>query len=195
MKSIPPSAAAVFTATPDEDLMLLVAGGFIEAPASELFRRHNRALYNFMVWQCQGNFAMAEDITQRAWEKLLTRCSQYTPQAAFRTFLFQIARNLWLDHNRSAAESLREPLDASREPLPADDLSPEDELVLRRDLERVHQALMALPFSQREVVVLRFFSGMSVEDIGHTVGAGFETVRSRLRYAFIRLRQELDGAA
>lgn len=179
---------------PDEDLMLLVAGGFIEAPATELFRRHNRALYNFVAWQCQGNIAAAEDITQRTWEKLMTRCGAYTPQSAFRSFLFQIARNLWLDLNRSAAESLRETLDETHAELPADDLTPEAEFGLSQNLDRVHQALMALPFSQREVVVLRFFSDMSLEEIAHTVGTGFETVKSRLRYAFTRLRQELEAS-
>jgi RNA polymerase sigma-70 factor (ECF subfamily) len=124
----------------------------------------------------------------------MTRCGAYTPQSAFRSFLFQIARNLWLDLNRSAAESLRETLDETHAELPADDLTPEAEFGLSQNLDRVHQALMALPFSQREVVVLRFFSDMSLEEIAHTVGTGFETVKSRLRYAFTRLRQELEAS-
>lgn len=180
---------------PDEDLMLLVAHGVIEAPATELFRRHNRALFNFIAWQCQGNTSEAEDITQRTWEKLMTRCADYRPQAAFRTFLFQIARNLWLDLRRSAGESLRSELDESHTEAPKDDLSPEAELALRQNLAQVHKALLALPAQQREVVVLRFFSDMSLEEIAHTVGEGFETVKSRLRYAFTRLRRELEGAA
>ena len=180
---------------PDEDLMLLVASGIIEAPATELFRRHNRALYNFIAWQCQGNAAEAEDIAQRSWEKLMTRCADYKPQAAFRTFLFQIARNLWLDLRRSSAESLRDPLDETHPETPDHDLTQEAELVLRQNLAQVHKALLALPANQREVVVLRFFSEMSLEEIAHTVGEGFETVKSRLRYAFTRLRRELEEAA
>ncbi|MDO6388303.1 MULTISPECIES: sigma-70 family RNA polymerase sigma factor [Uliginosibacterium] len=188
------AAPADLAALPDEDLMLLVASGIIEAPATELFRRHNRALFNFIAWQCQGNLAEAEDIAQRSWEKLMTRCADYRPQAAFRTFLFQIARNLWLDLRRSAGESLREELDEQQPDIPADYLDPEAELALHQDLGRVHEALLALPANQREVVVLRFFAEMSLEEVAHTVGEGFETVKSRLRYAFARLRRELEGA-
>lgn len=190
------NTAAELAALPDEDLMLLVANGIIEQPATELFRRHNRALFNFVAWQCRGNTQEAEDITQRTWEKIMTRCADYTPQAAFRTFLFQIARNLWLDLRRSAAESLRDELDeAHPDTAPSEDLAPDAELVLRQNLAQVHKALLALPPNQREVVVLRFFSEMSLEEIAHTVGEGFETVKSRLRYAFARLRRELEAQA
>lgn len=192
---MPESAIADLATLPDEELMLLVARGIVEQPATELFRRHNRALYNFVAWQCQGNLAEAEDITQRTWEKLMTRCADYTPTAAFRTYLFQIARNLWLDLRRSAAETQREALDDAHLEVPSEDLTPEAEQVLRQNLNQVHKALLALPAAQREVVVLRFFSDMSLEEVAHTLGEGFETVKSRLRYAFARLRRELESSA
>lgn len=187
--------AAELATLPDEDLMLLIANGVIEQPATELFRRHNRALFNFVAWQCHGNTHEAEDITQKTWVKLMTRCADYKPHAAFRTFLFQIARNTWLDQRRSAAETLRDELVEEHEALPDTDLSPEAEHALRQNLGRVHKALLTLPAVQREVVVLRYFSDMSLDEIALTVGEGFETVKSRLRYAFARLRRELEGLA
>jgi RNA polymerase sigma-70 factor (ECF subfamily) len=51
---------------------------------------------------------------------------------------------------------------------------------------------MGLPAPQREAVALRFFADMSLEDIASTVGVGFETVKSRLRYAFRQLRDVLE---
>jgi RNA polymerase sigma-70 factor (ECF subfamily) len=196
MSDAPSSApVSVLSKLPDEDLMVLVANGVIEGPATELFRRHNRALFNFVAWLCQGNAAEAEDITQRAWMKLMTRCADYSPQAAFRTFLFQIARNTWLDVKKSAFEQHKDVFDEAQLQLPADDLTPDAELALRQNLHSVHKAMLALPAQQREVVALRFFSDMSLEEIAHTVGEGFETVKSRLRYAFARLRRELEGAS
>ncbi|MBK9614724.1 MAG: sigma-70 family RNA polymerase sigma factor [Uliginosibacterium sp.] len=183
------------TGLPDEELMLLVANGVVEAPATILFRRHNRAMYNFIAWQCQGNTHEAEDIAQKTWVKLMTRCGDYQPQAQFRTFLFQIARNTWLDQARSAQHRAHDELDEFHADLPGEDLSPEHELRLRQNLAQVHQALLALPTPQREVVVLRFFSEMSLDEIAHTVGTGFETVKSRLRYAFIHLRRALETVA
>lgn len=68
-------------ALPDEDPMLLAARGIVAQPAGDLFRRHDRVLYHFFARQCQWNPAEAEDITQRTWEKLMTRCADYRPQA------------------------------------------------------------------------------------------------------------------
>lgn len=126
----------------------------------------------------------------------MTRCADYKPQAAFRTFLFQIARNLWLDLRRSAAESQRAELDDSRPEAPTGgfgagsrtDTAPES---------RPGAPGLARPARQwcAKLVVLRFFSEMTLEEIAHTVGEGFETVKSRLRYAFTRLRRELEAQA
>ncbi|MGO4153454.1 RNA polymerase sigma factor [Cupriavidus sp. YAF13] len=175
--------------------MLLVANGLIEQPVAELFRRHNAALYNYVAWLCQGNTGEAEDVAQKTWVKLMTRCADYQPSAALRTFLFQIARNTWLDQLRGAYERQRDTLDETHLAMPVDDLSPEAEAQLRQNLQSVRQALLALPAAQREVIVLRFFNEMSVEDIALTLGEKFETIKSRLRYAFARLRENLVATA
>jgi RNA polymerase sigma-70 factor (ECF subfamily) len=174
---------------PDEDLMVLITQGIVEVPVAELFRRHNRALFNFIAWSCQGNVAEAEDICQKTWLKLM-HCASYQPSAAFRTFLYQIARNLLIDARRSAYAQ-HDALDEHEDHVPESDITPEVELGLRQNLHRVRQALMTLPVLQREVVVLRFFAELSLEEIAAAVGVGFETVKSRLRYAFVHLRREL----
>lgn len=190
MTATPPLATL-----PDEDLMLLVARGIVREPAAELFNRHNRALFNYIAWLAQGNLGEAEDIAQSTWIRVLSRCGDYAPTAAFRTFLFQIARNLWLDARGSAWQRTSVAEDAAPEPSDDGDLSPETELALQQDSQRVHRALLTLPAQQREAVALRFFADMSVDDIAATVGVGFETVKSRLRYAFRHLRAELERVA
>lgn len=178
---------------PDEDLMVLIANGVIEQAAHELFRRHNRQLYNFMAWMCQGNGHEAEDVTQKTWLRILTRCADYQPRAAFRTFLYQIAHNCWLDGRKQMYEASRSALDEAME-LPADGPGPEQEWHLQQNVQRVRETLMRLPVAQREVIVLRFFSEMSLEDIAVATGEGYETVKSRLRYAYARLRSELESS-
>lgn len=194
-----PAAGALSEAS-DEDLMLLVARGFVREPATELFRRHNRALFNFVAWLSGGDLREAEDVAQTAWMRLMTRCADYRPTAAFRTFLFQIARNAWLDARGSAWSTRRVDSssgdgggidDAGGLDDEAPELTPEAELGLRQDLERVRVAMLGLPHAQREVVVLRFYSEMALEEIAGVVGVGFETVKSRLRYATRALRTAL----
>jgi RNA polymerase sigma-70 factor (ECF subfamily) len=185
----PPSPGTL----PDEDLMTLIAQGIVAEPVAELFRRHNRALFNFIAWSCRGDSDEAEDICQKTWLKLM-RCTNYQPSAAFRTFLYQIARNTLLDVRKSAYAQHETLDDEARISIPDNDLTPEAELSLRQNLYRVHRALMNLPVLQREVVVLRFFSELTLEEIAASVDAGFETVKSRLRYAFAHLRRELGQA-
>lgn len=172
--------------------MLLVARGFVREPATELFRRHNKALFNYLAWLSGGDLREAEDTAQATWLKLMSRCADYRPEAAFRTFLFQIGRNAWLDVRGSAWHARRGEL-PDELPEDEDDLSPEAELSLRQNLQRVHQVLLTLPHPQREVVVLRYFADMPLEEIATTVGAGFETVKSRLRYAYQGLRSALEA--
>jgi RNA polymerase sigma-70 factor (ECF subfamily) len=176
----------------DEDLMRLIGQGIIAPPIAELFRRHNRALFNFIAWQCRGDIGEAEDICQKTWVKLMQYPGDYRPTAAFRTFLYQIARNALIDAQRSAYARQREPLDEAVLAVPDEDLSPEAEASLKQNIGQVHQALMDLPAAQREVIVLRFFSDMTLEEIAALTGVGFETVKSRLRYGFARLRQTLE---
>lgn len=198
---------------PDEDLMVLVARGLVQEPATELFARHNRDLFNFLAWLCGGNLAEAEDLAQKTWLKLISRCGDYRPgAAAFRTWLFQIARNAFLDARRSAGERLRDDIDVesaierggAAEPphgMPAGTpahgaaSSPEAELLAGESSRLLHAALMTLPVAQREVVVLRYFGNLTLEEVSITVGAGVETVRSRLRYAYRALRSRLGAGA
>lgn len=183
---------------PDEDLMLLVARGFISEPANELFNRHHRALFNFLAWLCRGNLAEAEDLAQKTWENLITRGGNYAPTARFRTYLFQIGRNAWLDQQRASERCLRDEMPPDTVPSDPDTRYAPDPLQARLDAHRqaaLQDALCALPFAQREVVVLRYFADMSLEEIAQTVGAGFETVKSRLRYAFAALRRTLGNEA
>ena len=175
--------------------MLMIARGIIAQPVAELFERHNHALFNFIAWLCQGNLAEAEDICQKVWVKLMQYSGEYKPTAAFRTFLYQIARNALIDNKRGAYEQRRETLQESSLTDSEHDITPETELHLKQNMRQVQQALLQLPAPQREVIVLRFFNDMSLHEIAEIADVGFETVKSRLRYAFTHLRRELERSA
>src|SRR5690606_8404816 len=153
MPTPPASPSTGLAELPDEDLMLLVARGLVQEPATELFTRHNRALYNFLAWLCGGNLAEAEDLAQKTWLKLISRCADYQPgKAVFRTYLFQIARNGFLDARQAAGERLREDVDVDDA---VDDSmgNPEAVMLAGESRSLLHAALMSLPVAQREVIV------------------------------------------
>lgn len=58
----------------------------------------------------------------------------------------------------------------------------------------IRAALTRLPSSQRQVVELAFFSGLSYPEIADRVGVPLGTVKSRLRLALERLRSTLTGS-
>jgi RNA polymerase sigma-70 factor (ECF subfamily) len=68
---------------------------------------------------------------------------------------------------------------------------PENMIVAKRRLERISDAVERLPAAQREVFLLHEGGELTLEEIGALTGAGRETVKSRLRYALARLREEL----
>lgn len=54
-------------------------------------------------------------------------------------------------------------------------------------------ALAALPLEQKDALLLRFESGLGLDDIGKLAGVSRETVKSRLRYATRKLKQALSS--
>ncbi|MCX7146454.1 MAG: hypothetical protein NT042_09685 [Sulfuritalea sp.] len=77
-------------------------------------------------------------------------------------------------------------------PAPAD-TQPERLLERAQLAGRLLVAIEALPAAQREAFLLATEGGLTVEEIGNATGTGFETAKSRLRYAYSRLRTELGN--
>ncbi|HKY91007.1 MAG TPA: sigma-70 family RNA polymerase sigma factor, partial [Nevskiaceae bacterium] len=70
-------------------------------------------------------------------------------------------------------------------------LEPEAATSGNERLRRVLDAVARLPFEQREAFLLKEEGGLSLEEIAEATGVGRETVKSRLRYALAKLREEL----
>ncbi len=186
----------------DESLMLSYRDGDLLA-FKELYRRHSKGLYVFIAWRSPRK-EWVDEIAQDSWANLHQARARYYPQASFRTYLFQIARNRLIDQlrqqQRTVLASELGPCDDEGERFDAladawhDGASPESTLSEKQQLERLHRALRALPDEQRESLVLQQFNGISLEEISSLVSAPVETVKSRLRYAMRKLRQQLDNS-
>lgn len=177
----------------DEELMLRYRDGELEA-FHELYRRHSQGLYRFVAWRSPRR-SWADEIVQDAWASLHAARATYLPQpqASFRTYLYQIARNRLVDLLRQRGEQ-PETGEAS-ETLPHEGVSPEQSVERRQQQALLHAAIAALPYEQKEALVLQQFSAMSIADIAQVTQAEPETVKSRLRYAMQKLRAQLAQAA
>ncbi|HSD52670.1 MAG TPA: RNA polymerase sigma factor [Burkholderiales bacterium] len=181
--------------TPDEELMLAYRGG--DAAAFDaLYARHKGGVFRYLRRQ-SGNAAIAEELFQDVWMRLIDARARYEPQAKFTTWLYTIAHNRLMDHFRTLKRAALVSYDDADDPPPepvADTPQPEEMLTRKQDAGRLLAAIDALPAAQREAFVLQQEGDLSVEEIAVATGVNRETAKSRLRYAMAKLRAQLVPA-
>lgn len=187
-------AATPETGTSDETLMLAWVAGDVGA-FEQLYGRHRQRLYRFLLRQLR-NGALADELFQDIWQKVIAARAGWRPEAAFATWLFRIAHNRLADHWRAQQYRPAAPddADARAERVP-DPHTPERQLSAFEERRQLQLALDELPPEQREVVLLRLEQELTLEEIGEITGVGRETVKSRLRYAMDKLRAKLGTVA
>ena len=179
----------------DRELMVAFQEGDPEAFA-RIYDRHARMLLNFFYKMCYDR-ALAEDLTQETFLRLIRHRERYRPQATFRTYLFTVARNLLIDRHRSrkaAPKSVSADRRISEDGATVGDLLEAQErdsvevLAEREAGAEVRTALEKLPDAQREVFVLAVDRGLKYREIAEVLGVPEGTVKSRMNAATTRLR-------
>jgi RNA polymerase sigma-70 factor (ECF subfamily) len=181
------------------DEMLLSAYREGDAVAFEaLLGRYRGPLFN-VVLRAVRDRGRAEEIYQDVWLKVIERCDEFRGDAKFSTWLYAIARNLCIDHQRKMKfrlhASLDQPQPGSAHPIAdrAPNPGPSTEALAAGGLlkERIASAVERLPDEQREVFLLRQLQGLAFHEIAEVVGVPANTVKSRMRYALERLQRTL----
>lgn len=177
----------------DESLMLAYAAGDVAA-FEVLYGRHRLRLYRFLLRQVRDG-ALADELFQDIWQRVIAARAGWTPDASFATWLYRIAHNRLADHWRALQHRPPAPEDAEdRTARVPDPDTPERQLSEFEQRRQLQLALDELPPEQREVVTLRLEQELTLEEIGEVTGVGRETVKSRLRYAMDKLRARLGSA-
>lgn len=184
--------------------MLAYAGGDAGA-FDRLYARHKGGVYRYLLRHC-GRAATADEMFQDVWMNVIRVRDTYAPTARFATWLYRIAHNRLVDHWRAAAGPQGMAVEAH--PASDPDLDPDlddpldqvaaprtDQPEVRADAReagaRIGRALAALPPAQRDAFLLHQEAGLSLAEIAALTGDGVETIKSRVRYALVRLRAEL----
>jgi RNA polymerase sigma-70 factor, ECF subfamily len=188
----------------DDELMIRFQHRRDFAAFEQLFLRHKDVLLRFLVRLVRTR-ASAEDASQHTWLKVIevARKGAYAlgQGAAFRTWLFAMARNHVIDeHHRKLAATHTVLLSDSCNNeawhcVPeVNGASPDPAVEVGRGelIERIQHALARLPFEQREVIAL-WISGIDPMDIASMTNAPRETVLSRKKYAIAKLRKSLHA--
>jgi RNA polymerase sigma-70 factor (ECF subfamily) len=186
----------------DSDEVLMAAYQAGDARAFErLLSRHERPVWNF-VRRFSSDAAAAEDLVQEVFLRVVKSAREWQRSAKFSTWVYAIARNLCIDQARRAVHrqtsSLDGPAWAGAEasetlhdrvaaPAPGADA----QAAGRQAAGRIDAAVADLPPEQREVFLMREVMDLPFAEIALVVGASEPTVKSRMRYALLKLREAL----
>ncbi len=160
-----------------------------EAAFLQLFDEHHLPLFRF-AYRMTGSVADAEDVVQECFLELLRPGCSYEPQrTALRTYLFGAVRNQVLKRWR------KNPVGAGSGAELRVEGSPESQVLRTEMKDIVSEAVMKLPDTQREVLILAHYEQMPLAEIGRVLGIEVGAVKSRLQRARAQLREMLAAHA
>lgn len=149
----------------------------------------HRAWVRGLVRSLVLDASSADDVEQQVWLSAVEQAPARIAQP--RAWLAAVARNWAKRAHRGASRRIRREASVARPEAQAAD----DDPVERAEAHRgVVEAVLRLPEPLRTSVLLHYFDGLSAADTAARLGVPHETVRSRLRLARARLRDELAPA-
>jgi RNA polymerase sigma-70 factor (ECF subfamily) len=165
----------------------------------QLIEQYQHRLYRYLLF-LTGNPALAEDLFQETWIRVLERGHQYNAKSKFESWLFAIARNLVIDASRRKKMASLEDLG---NPETGQAFDPPDEhaisalqlLVLREDQQAIQVSLLKIAPYYREVLVLRFHEELNLEEIAEVLSTPVSTVKSRLYRGLTAMKSALSSSA
>lgn len=158
----------------------------------ELIRRHHAKVYGYLR-HLGADGPLAEDLTQETYARAWTRIDSLREAATLRSWLLAIARNEFLQRAR-----VKRPDEVGLEAaaVVAASVPRADDLLARAERdERLRRAVARLDHLPREAVVLHYFEGLSLREVGAVLGIPPGTVKSRLNRALSTLRSLMEKEA
>ncbi len=172
-----------------------------ESALEELYERWSRPLLSFLYGMCHDR-ALCEDLMQGVFLKVWRAAPRYRPLAKFSTWLFQIARNHWLNEREKKMRRIRPvSLDGSGpdddgprlgRSVAGDGPTPDEHAVSTELGEHIAAAVQRLPEKLRDVWVLGAAQGLPYKEVAAILAIPVGTVKSRMFQAVRTLREELE---
>lgn len=165
-----------------------------ESAISDLIERHRKRVCDYINMMVK-NRDVADDIFQETFIKVVRflREGRYTESGRFLSWVLCIAHNQVIDYFRQQKQQNQvTETDAGYDILNNRNLSEanvEDKLVLSQIQDDVRRLVDHLPEEQKEVVMMRYFGGLSFKEIAEQTDVSINTALGRMRYALINLRK------
>ena len=159
---------------------------------SQLIERHSRRVRDYIQMMVKDG-DVADDIFQETFIKAVRVIDEgrYTDNGRFLSWILRIAHNQVIDHFRAQKQNRQlNEAEAGYDVLGTLRLAERTvEDVCEQIAGDVRRMVELLPDEQREVVMMRYYSGLSFKEIAEQTGVSINTALGRMRYALINLRK------
>jgi RNA polymerase sigma-70 factor, ECF subfamily len=176
--------------TEDINLTIRFKDGDLSA-FEELVRKNEDRIYNLCSYMLR-DISDAQDAAQDTFIKAYKGLKDFNPEASLSTWLYRIAVNTCLDHQK---KSRHDPLEGEvlSEEFLSYEPSPEDQYQSKKTTETIQTALQKLPEKLRSAIVLREIEELTYEEIALVLETSVGTVKSRISRARDELRVIFHG--
>lgn len=174
-----------------DDLLDAIASTRDKTAFAELFSHFAPRLKSYLI-RLGTDAAMSEEVAQEAMVMVWRKAESFDrKQASAATWIFTIARNKRIDRLRRERRPELDPNDPALVPDAPD--AADRSIEVQQTEESLRSAIEKLPQEQSELIRAAYFEDKTHREIADQRGIPLGTVKSRIRLALARLRQEIDG--
>ena len=169
----------------DEQLMIQVKCGDLDALAP-LFEKYHVKLYNFFL-RLTRNRSTSQDLVQSVFRRILTYRGSYNEEHKFRSWMYQIARNVHVNYYRENKLQVSDFDDPEQLKYDTDTAIEEMETEARKKI--LYEALARLQPEQKEIIELSRFQGLKYREIAEITGYSETAIKVKVHRAINKLRE------
>jgi len=163
----------------------------LEQRCREWYEAHGQAVYGYLRFHL-ASAEEAEDLTAEVFLRAVRAAGRFDPsRGAPKAWLLRIARNALHYYSRRERRRRHVPMDGLPD-LRSDAPSPEERLLWRETVARLLAAVAELGAGDREIIGLRYGSGLDTGETAALLGVREAVVRTRLWRALGRLRRVME---
>ena len=164
------------------------------AAVAEIVNRYKRKVYTYIYYRIRNKEIVA-DLFQETFIKVFNSLNEnkYFDEGKFPAWILRIAHNLVVDYIRKESRLKCVNVDSYDYDLlnnkKISDKNTEEAIVEQEINADIRKLLDYLPEPQREVVIMRYFFGMSFKEIAEETNVSINTALGRMRYALLNLKK------
>lgn len=189
----------------DEELMEIFCKTQNEHFLEQLIERYEYELYHYLK-NFLGDAQLAEDVFQATFLQIYLKNAQFEIGRKFRPWLYMVATNQAIDHQRRNKRHLHASLEKGiqfagedlegislLEILPGNVPSPDKIFEAEEQRQRIQELVQRLPEPLRQVLLLVYYEGIKYREVAEILNIPVGTVKSRLHTAIKKLALMIRG--